>query len=353
MNFTKKNIFISIAAYRDSEIIPTLISCFKNADRPERVWPVIAWQYRDNESLKDFFDSGLLQSCRLPKEQVTVISIPAQLARGACWARALIQECYNPSFHDYFLQIDSHSRFAYGWDTKVINHYQKMSEKVDKLVLTGYPAGYSPDQPESSWGKDNLKIRICGMSYYGLPYTYPEVMSSSIKQYPLGEPARFLGAGFIFSQSDFVNDVPYDPELFFFGEELNISYRAFTKGYNLYHPRAIFVWHYYTRKDSPHIWNDSTTWSKIDQASLHKMQTLLHLIPFEEDKYFDFHDSRYSLGNIRSFEEYERYMGIDFGLRGVQRYTIQGLPPPTPRFLDAKWEDTLLFYPNKDASVFG
>ena len=48
--------------------------------------------------------------------------------------------------------------------------------------------------------------------------------------------ARFLSAGFLFAPGTFVREVPYDPELYFLGEEAAMTLRAFTHGYDLFHP---------------------------------------------------------------------------------------------------------------------
>jgi len=45
--------------------------------------------------------------------------------------------------------------------------------------------------------------------------------------------ARFLAAGFLFAPGCFVQEVPYDPELYFMGEKSAMTVRAFTHGYDL------------------------------------------------------------------------------------------------------------------------
>ncbi len=59
--------------------------------------------------------------------------------------------------------------------------------------------------------------------------------------------ARFVSAHFLFTLGAFVNDVPYDPELYFHGEEIMLAIRAFTHGYDLFHPPEHILWHEYTR----------------------------------------------------------------------------------------------------------
>ncbi|MEZ5416717.1 MAG: GlcNAc-transferase family protein [Vicinamibacterales bacterium] len=77
----------------------------------------------------------------------------------------------------------------------------------------------------------------------------------------------------------FVTDVPYDPDLYFTGEEITLAVRAYTHGYDFFHPRQVIVWHEYTRNYREHKhWTDHTTgpevelpWHQRDQASLAKV----------------------------------------------------------------------------------
>ena len=68
--------------------------------------------------------------------------------------------------------------------------------------------------------------------------------------------ARFLAAGFLFTIGSFVEEVPYDPELYFFGEEIAMTLRAYTHGYDLFHPHQVLVWHDYVRSYATRHWDD-------------------------------------------------------------------------------------------------
>jgi len=46
----------------------------------------------------------------------------------------------------------------------------------------------------------------------------------------------------------------------------------------------------------------------------------------------------YGLGTVRSHADYERYAGIDFGRRLLQRETIEGRDPPCTYVDGAQWE---------------
>jgi hypothetical protein len=88
--------------------------------------------------------------------------------------------------------------------------------------------------------------------------------------------ARFLAAGFLFAPGCFVQEVPYDPELYFMGEKSAMTVRAFTHGYDLFHPAETIIWHEHIRADARKHWGDHgdaanvpTPWSKLDETSPH------------------------------------------------------------------------------------
>jgi len=58
----KDKIFVSIASYRDPQLIPTINSLTENAKNPQNLNIVVAWQHGDDESLKMFEDAGFAVS---------------------------------------------------------------------------------------------------------------------------------------------------------------------------------------------------------------------------------------------------------------------------------------------------
>ena len=54
-------------------------------------------------------------------------------------------------------------------------------------------------------------------------------------------------------------NVPYDPTLYFLGEEITLAVRAYTHGYDLFHPSETIVWHEYTRNGRPSMGTTTPT----------------------------------------------------------------------------------------------
>ena len=58
--------------------------------------------------------------------------------------------------------------------------------------------------------------------------------------------AILMAAGCIFAKGSFVKEIPYDPNYYFYGEELSMALRAFTNGYSFFHIPDVPLFHLYT-----------------------------------------------------------------------------------------------------------
>jgi hypothetical protein len=144
---------------------------------------------------------------------------------------------------------------------------------------------------------------------------------------PRPRRARFLSAHFLFAPGRFVDDVPFDPDLYFTGVESTLTVRAFTHGYDLFHPGVPIIAHEYTRDYRTKHWEDHRSargdgvgWHDCDARSRARISTLF-TNPFV---------GYYGLGDQRTFADYEAYAGISFAHRRIQDYTRLHLEPPNP-----------------------
>src|ERR1035437_2683679 len=239
-------IFIQIAAYRDPQLITTVQDCIKNAAFPERLRFCICWQYGDDEKI-DFFDKD---------KRFTIIKVPYKESKGACWARSNIQQFYNGE--KYTFQLDSHHRFAKDWDEKIISMLKELqNDGYKKPLITGYAPSFDPDndpngRTQEIWGMSFDRFIPEGAIFF-LPYN---IEDKELLKKPI--PARFYSAHFAFTLGQFCKEVPHDPNYYFHGEEISIAVRAYTHGYDLFHPNKIIIWHEYTRKGRTKHWDDHT-----------------------------------------------------------------------------------------------
>jgi hypothetical protein len=140
--------------------------------------------------------------------------------------------------------------------------------------------------------------------------------------------ARFYSAHFCFTDGIFCKEVQHDPEYYFHGEEISIAVRAFTWGYDLFHPHKIIAWHEYTRKGRTKHWDDDKTWGQKNENCHRRNRKLFGMD--EEAQNIDF--GIYGFGSERTLIDYEKYAGISFKKRAVQKETIDCKNPPNTQY---------------------
>jgi len=131
--------------------------------------------------------------------------------------------------------------------------------------------------------------------------------------------------------------------MYFHGEEPSIAARAYTWGYDLFHPHKIIAWHEYTREGKKKHWDDSTTWTETDKAS-HLRYRVLHEMDGQQCTPCARKSlGEYYFGDVRSLQDYELYAGMRFKDRKVQQYTLDRQNPPNPLFSTLEeYENSLL-----------
>jgi hypothetical protein len=288
MEQNNNKIFIQIASYRDSELVPTINNCIENSDSPENLTFGICWQHDEKEDLSKYLNDSRFK----------IISIHYSQSKGCCWARHKIQKLYDNE--EYTLQLDSHHRFVKGWDTILKNMHNQLKQKgVLKPLITAYLPSYDPDDDPNKRCDKPWKINFKEITKDRQVLFIP---SNINRHYLLKQPigARFYSAHFTFADGKFVTEVPHDPELYFTGEEMSITVRAYTHGYTLFHPHIVIAWHEYTRKNRTKHWDDDKEWWKKD---LHSKN---HYLSIFTDK------GKYGIGSEKTIEDYIKYSGINF-----------------------------------------
>lgn len=317
-------IFIQIAAYRDPQLIPTVKDCIEKAKWPENLIFCIAWQHGSSENIDEIK--------KLPN--VKVIDIPFFESKGACWARNQIQKRYNGE--EYTLQLDSHHRFVNNWDEVIIGMYKQLQDMgYPKPLLTGYIPSFDPDNDPGArvltpWKMDFDRFIPEGAIFF-LPASIDDWRE---KTAPV--PSRFYSAHFAFTTGDFCKEVPHDPEYYFHGEEISIAVRAYTWGYDLFHPHRLVAWHEYTRKGRTKHWDDHSgvnrdklpenkDWGQRNNEC-HRRNRILFSMDGEDHNTINW--GPYGFGTVRSVRDYEKYAGINFKKRAVQQHTLDRKYPP-------------------------
>lgn len=294
-----KSIFVSIASYRDPELESTIKSAIDNAHDKSRLHFGIVAQGLKSENPK-------LEWLGNKK----VVEIHPKDARGAGYARSLAMELYDDE--EYFLQIDSHIQFTKNWDLELIKQLEMAQQKGNRnVMISAFPGMYI---------RENNKPFI-------IPFQKNNNMTFATKQKlfkrktgewaservlfdnpddPTPEQSTTVLAGFIFAPGRLVKELPYDPEISFFGEEVCFAVRAWTRGWDIYSPKHFILYHFYGRSGYKKIWKDNNvrpiSWQELEEISKNKQKNVLcGLIRGD-----------FGLGKVRNVKEYQDLTGYDF-----------------------------------------
>jgi hypothetical protein len=288
------SIFISIASYCD----PLLGFTIERARATAR-WP-------------DGLRFGVVDQSDTPLATPPsgYVRIAPAAARGPCWARALAMSFYHGE--DWFLQIDSHTDFDKGWDEILID------QGKPNTALTGYPAVLSRENGDFIHG-DNSGV------FVGSPRrdaTFPVVMfQAGLVHAPAAVPAAHLGACALFAPGGFATAFPYDPQLYFHGEEQTLFLRLYTHGWDILHPLNMPIYHMYaTDKSRVMHWDRDPRWGELERHSRMRVEALLA----GEDL------GVYGLGKARTLADYAAFSGIDYAKRVIEERAFLSPAPPAP-----------------------
>lgn len=325
----KETIFIQIASYRDPELKATIKDCLEKAKYPENLVFCIAWQF----SPEDEWDN--LDEYR-EDPRFKIIEIYHKESKGACWARNKIQQCYNNE--TYTLQLDSHHRFVQDWDDVLIKMYKQLQKKGhNKPLLTGYIPSYNPQNDPAERIQIPWKMNFDRFIPEGAVFFLPASIDN-FQELTEPIPARFYSAHFAFTTGKFCLEVPHDPEYYFHGEEISIGVRAFTHGYDLFHPHRVVAWHEYTRRGRTKQWDDDKEWVQKNNHAHSRNRKLFEM----DGEVRDIDFGIYGFGTERTLEDYERYAGLSFKKRAIQRYTLENNIAPNPPLYGEEFEKSFL-----------
>ena len=310
---------MSIAAYREPELVPTVQDCLDKAQRPERLRFGICWQHTPDETLPAW----------MAGEQFRIIDVDAGASGGANWARAQVMSLWQGE--EWYLQLDSHHRFSRGWDAFLVEEIARTGS--DRPVLTTYGPPYDPgvddplDEPMSMLFRE---FTPDGLAMF-MPATVPGWQDRTSPR-----PARFASAHLLFAPSSFIADVPYDPELYFIGDED-------PRG-PCVHPRLRPLRAVARRRVAP------VRAQRRPQALGRPRRRVRRprLVrarrgePREAATHRRRRETDSGLGSVRTLADYEAYAGISFRHRVVQDYTRRNLDAPNPP-ADPHWPSDVIF----------
>jgi hypothetical protein len=307
---TSQTIFISIASYLDPMLFFTLNDAVAKAARPELLSLGVVNQHVEDQRAA---------IAALPfARQVRYVHLHPQDTLGVSWARSTAFSLYDGEA--FLLQVDSHTLFEPGWDEQLRSLHAKLRERSAKPVVSTYPYRFDMvdgvPQYTPSEGRTALVLR-----------PHPEttlapgdaVLRFMARHLFTSEPVMgcHVSAGFLFAAGSFVEEVPYDPYLYFHGEEQSLAVRAFTRGWDIFHPLTTPVYHLYKTEGTPyetHHWHGETDARRAFQSAYlteRAKQRLTRLLMG------DGLPGAYGLGSARTMAQYAEMSGIDYASQTI------------------------------------
>lgn len=298
------HIFVSIVAYCDPMLPFTLASARSQAVDPSRVHVGVVEQ--------EALGAGYRPLDEWSRSHVRFTRVPALESRGPCWARALAMALYQGE--GWFLQVDSHTWFEPGWDERLIGWAQRCAVTNPRTILTCYPNpfvlrdGHPVGQPVTN---RVLASVVRGDSEF--QPDNPVLMFEGVAvETDEPVPGFHVAGGCLFAPGSIVEELPYDPRLYFHGEEQAFALRAWTHGWDIRHIPGMPLYHLYT---APGTTPRAMHWSpehderrtvRSAQLETQARQRLVALIDGSHDL------GVFGLGRVRTLAEYASFSGIDY-----------------------------------------
>ena len=302
------SIFLSIASYCDPLMPFTVQRALATARNPEALhFGVVEQAPEDWERPA----KGMASPARL-----SYVRIDAVDARGPCWARAIAMTLYDGE--DFFFQIDSHMDFDAGWDELLCDQLRTLMRGRRGAVISSYPNPFVFEDGKPVRRNNNAEVLVHVVKPSSAFEPGHPVLSFEAHPTATSEPVEgfHLGAGCLFAPGSIVQLFPYDPFLYFHGEEQAFALRLYTHGWDIFHIPHLPVFHLYNNADAgsaprPMHWDAehesqrSIGWWLYEQRSRGRLAQLVANAPL----------GVYALGRVRSVADYAVFSGIDYAAR--------------------------------------
>lgn len=317
-------ILVEIPSYNDKQVVKTVQAAIAMAANPERIRFAVCLQDDDQELI-----DGL---AAIPCVKVKHYALKD--APGTCPARYECGKLYGGE--DFVLILDAHMRFARFWDVALVDQWRACGN--EKAVLSSYAKRFTSDMlglPVDDRAFTELaSVGGSALTAAFFPKDKPEA-SLRVGGIRFDGPAPRLGAficaHLLFHRGAVGVEVPVDPKMHFFGDEMGMCVRYWTHGCDIYQLGAEFVFHLYADERAKYGWGDeygarirsesAPTDEGISRGGreLHRMEKLLGIRDWPDVDLGEF-----GLGSARTLEEYQAFCGVDFKAMTIRSFAARG-----------------------------
>jgi len=352
------SIFLSIATYRDENCLNTITNAYAKSKNPNMLNVGLVQQNCESHCRSGVLEGGKIidvepdQDCHkvfcesaigkphCDSGRVRALHINEPESLGPYAARYFASKLWNGE--QWYMQIDAHMTFLQNWDAISVEMLLKAPSK--KPVLSHYPPGHTANLEKMS---DKAAARLCGPVFASSDLEAQIIRLEGCfnydkKKIDVPRFAPFTAAGYFVAHSDFLREVPFDPFLpwIFMGEEIILSARLWTSGYDIFSPSQAVVGHIYVRRHKPKFWES------VHRAFSFGVHNPLQMMILDRIKYqLGYPEAagdmiemkslltaieQYTMGKERPVEDYLRIVGLNMTTKTVS-YTAwceTGQPPP-------------------------
>ena len=267
------SVFLSVVSFRDELCPETMKEAFTMAKNPQNLFVGLVQQNCEDEKCRSgVLEGGKMEDAR-PDPDCYLLFCSSEVGKKYCQQgqvrllRMKESESLGPYMARYFasklwlgeqwyMQIDSHTTFLKDWDSLSIDMLKAAPSK--KPVISHYPPPHTAKLAEKA---SDPAPRLCGPKFATSDLESQIIRLEGSYNYDsvkLDTPriAPFVAAGYLVAHSDILREVPFDPFLpyIFMGEEILLSARLWTSGYDIFSPTQSLLGHHYVRNHKPKFW---------------------------------------------------------------------------------------------------
>jgi hypothetical protein len=295
------SVFIQIPSYHDYELGRTIRDAMNKSSGENQInFGVHLSYYKNND----------INIPNLNNIKIEISKAPNNLGQGT--SRHIANEFYDGE--DYYLQIDSHTRFEEGWDKSLIENYNFYKDLGLNPVISCYPGAYEYNENGLNILNDKTNVSYTDFIQELSFENNDHIPHQRAVANPYGNIfTRSVSGGSIFSDGSIASIKP-NKDMYFWGEEILTAVRLYTHGYDLLLPKRQNIYHLYydeskgEKNQRRQVGQDFPKQIReIDEKSKYELANII------DNKII----GEYALGSARTLGEYEQFAGIDFALKKV------------------------------------
>jgi len=219
------NIFISIAAYEEIDLIKTINNCLENAQAPQNLFFGISLQYKNEPDLSFI------------KDQSSIIRFEPNIRLGKSPGIIQIRSAIRKLHTDqaYFLQIDSHTLFSENWDTKLIQDIEELNLEKPTIISKQIQQKEITTESYTKW-------KMFPMSYndFLVGSVTEDIDCITINDLLINDKYflnYYMSGGFIFAKGEWLKNMNFPDYHETPYEEQELSIFTFCNGYRVVAPK--------------------------------------------------------------------------------------------------------------------